>query len=226
MSGVDGAGTGLHATIAGVLVAFTIPARPKVSAKDFIDEIKDILFRFYNLSKNNNKPMLTHEELSVINEVEYSVKKVQSPLQYIENQFHGFVNLVILPVFALANAGVTISSPEGGVIFTSVSFAIAFSLIAGKTIGITLFSWLAVKFRLAVKPKKTSWLSFTGLGMLGGIGFTMSIFIAGLAYHDELLNQAKMGIFIGSIIAGVAGYFLLSYSLKKDEGRVSSVLKE
>jgi NhaA family Na+:H+ antiporter len=107
-----------------------------------------------------------------------------------------------------------------------VSFAIAFSLIVGKTIGITLFSWLAVKLKLTVKPKKTSWLSFTGLGMLGGIGFTMSIFIAGLAYHDELLNQAKMGIFIGSIIAGVAGYFLLSYSLKKDEGRVSSVLKE
>ena len=170
--------------------------------------------------------MLTHEELSVINEGEYSVKKVQSPLQYIENQFHGFVNLVILPVFALANAGVTISSPEGGVIFTSVSFAIAFSLIAGKTIGITLFSWLAVKFRLAVKPKKTSWLSFTGLGMLGGIGFTMSIFIAGLAYHDELLNQAKMGIFIGSIIAGVAGYFVLKNALRRDEKQISPVLVE
>jgi NhaA family Na+:H+ antiporter len=224
-SGVDGPGTGLHATIAGVLVAFTIPARPKVDAKSFIDEIKEILFKFYHLSKKNDKIMLTHEQLSVINEIEYSVKNVQSPLQYIENQFHGFVNLVILPVFALANAGVIISSPDGGVIFTSVSFAIAFSLIVGKTIGITFYSWLAVKLKLAIKPKNTSWQSFAGLGLLGGIGFTMSIFIAGLAYHDELLNQAKMGIFVGSIIAGFAGYFLLKYSLKKDEQSVSRVLK-
>jgi NhaA family Na+:H+ antiporter len=106
-----------------------------------------------------------------------------------------------------------------------VSFAIAFSLIVGKTIGITFFSWLAVKLKLAIKPKNTSWQSFAGLGLLGGIGFTMSIFIAGLAYHDELLNQAKMGIFVGSIIAGFAGYFLLKYSLKKDEQSVSRVLK-
>ncbi len=224
MSGVNGPGTGLHATIAGVLVAFTIPARPKVDAKSFIDEIKHILFRFYNLSKKNKSIMLTHEQLSVINEVEYSAKKVQSPLQYMENQLHGFVDLVILPLFALANAGVTIFK-GGDMIFTVVSFSIAFSLVAGKTIGITLFSWLAVKFNLAVKPKKSSWMSFAGLGILGGIGFTMSIFIAGLAYDGELLNEAKIGIFAGSIIAGIAGFMLLKYSLEKDEREVSKVLK-
>ncbi|NPA36722.1 MAG: Na+/H+ antiporter NhaA [Chlorobi bacterium] len=223
MSGVDGPGTGLHATIAGVLVAFTIPARPKVDAKSFINEIKDILFRFYDLSKKNDNVMLTHEQLSLINEVEYSVKKVQSPLQYIENRLEGFVNLFILPVFALGNAGVSILGNNGDVVFTTVSFAIAFSLIVGKTIGITFFSWLAVKFKLAVKPPKTSWLSFTGVGILGGIGFTMSIFIAGLAYHNELLNQAKMGIFIGSIIAGVAGYLILKYSLTRDEQNLTPV---
>ncbi len=226
MSGVNGPGTGLHATIAGVLVAFTIPAHPRVKAGDFIDDIKHILFRFYNLSKKNNKMILTHEQLSVINEIEYSVKEVQSPLQYMENQFHGFVNLFILPLFALANAGLTLYGKNGEIVFTTVSFAIAFSLIVGKTIGITLFSWLAVKFRIAVKPKKTSWLSFTGLGILGGIGFTMSIFIAGLAYEGDLLNQAKIGIFAGSIFAGVAGYFLLKYSLKKDEKEVSRMVRE
>ncbi len=228
MSGVNGPGTGIHATIAGVLVAFTIPARPKVKSADFITGIKQVLLRFDSASKKNSKLVLSHEQLSVINEVEYSVKEVQSPLQYIENQFHGFVNLVILPLFAFANAGVTLfAHTGGGVIFTSLSFAIVISLVAGKTIGIILFSWLAVRFRLAIKPRKSSWLSFTGLGILGGIGFTMSIFIAGLAYESELLlNQAKIGIFIASILAGVVGYFLLRYSLKKDEEKVSRVLKE
>ena len=227
MSGVNGPGTGLHATIAGVLVAFTIPARPKIKADNFIKGIRQILHRFDDVSKNNDKLILSHEQLSVINDVEYSVKEVQSPLQYIENQFHGFVNLFILPLFALANAGLTIYSNTGGFIFTAVSFTIAISLLVGKTFGIILFSWLAVKFKIAIKPRKSSWLSFTGLGVLGGIGFTMSIFIASLAYSsDALLNQAKIGIFIASILAGVVGYFLLKYSLKKDEERVSSVLKE
>lgn len=227
MSGVDGPGTGLHATIAGVLVAFTIPARPKIKAESFITGIKHILHRFDDVSKKNNKLILSHEQLSVINDVEYSVKEVQSPLQYIENQFHGFVNLLILPLFALANAGITLFNGTGGFIFTTVSLAIAVSLMFGKTIGIILFSWLAVKFKIAIKPRKSSWLSFTGLGVLGGIGFTMSIFIASLAYTSEaLLNQAKIGIFIASIFAGVVGYFLLKYSLKKDEKRVSRVLKD
>ena len=226
MSGVNGPGTGLHATIAGVLVAFTIPARPKIKAENFITDFRQILNRLDDVSKKNNKLILSHDQLSVINDVEYSVKEVQSPLQYIENQFHGVVNLFILPLFALANAGLTLFSGTGGFIFTAVSFAIAISLIVGKTAGIILFSWLAIKFKMAIKPKKSSWLSFTGLGVLGGIGFTMSIFIASLAYTSEvLLNQAKIGIFIASIVAGVIGYFLLKYSLKKDERSVSKVLR-
>ncbi len=225
MSGVNGPGTGLHATIAGVLVAFTIPARPRISAADFINDIKQTIFRFDKASKKNRKIVLSHEKLSVINNVEYSVKEVQSPLQYIENQFQGFVNMVIIPLFAFANAGVTLFSDAGDFVFTTVSFAIVISLIAGKTIGITLFAWLAVKFKLAIKPRKSSWLSFIGLAILGGIGFTMSIFIASLAYESDLLNQAKIGIFIGSIIAGVVGYFLLRYSLRKDEERVSRMLR-
>ncbi len=227
MSGVNGPGTGLHATIAGVLVAFTIPARPKIKAVDFIKGIRQILHRFDDVSKKNDKLVLSHEQLSVINDVEYSVMEVQSPLQHIENQFHGVVNLIILPLFAFANAGLTLLSGTGGFIFTTVSFAIAISLIIGKTVGIVLFSWLAVKFKIAIKPKTSSWLSFTGLGILGGIGFTMSIFIASLAYQSEmLLNQAKIGIFIASIFAGVTGYFLLKYSLKKDESNVSRMIKK
>ncbi|TLX73467.1 Na+/H+ antiporter NhaA [Labilibacter sediminis] len=220
-SGVDGPGSGLHATIAGVLIAFTIPARPKVHIDNFLPRINKGLKHFSNIPKNAHEIVLTDEQLHSVDEIEYAVKKVRSPLQYIEHQFHGFISIFVLPVFALANAGVYLSGGEGTEVFTMVSFAIAFSLVFGKVIGITLFSWLAVRLGFAIKPKGSSWLSFAGLGLLGGIGFTMSIFIASLAYSSEFLNQAKVGIFVGSIIAGVAGFYLLKHSLRKDEEMVN-----
>ncbi|WP_430809452.1 MULTISPECIES: Na+/H+ antiporter NhaA [unclassified Carboxylicivirga] len=220
-SGVDGPGTGLHATIAGVLIAFTIPMRPKVHINEFLARIKSALTRFNSVPKSENKRVLTDDQLYAINEVSYCVKKVQSPLQFIEHQFHGFISMFVLPVFALANAGVTlVHQGEGsGEVFTTLSLAIAFSLVVGKGIGITFFSWLAVRTGIAVKPRKSSWTSFFGLALLGGIGFTMSIFIASLGFkgQPDLLNQAKLGIFIGSIISGLLGFYLLKYSLKKDE---------
>nr|WP_321452167.1 Na+/H+ antiporter NhaA [uncultured Carboxylicivirga sp.] len=219
MSGVDGPGTGIHCTIAGVLIAFTIPARPKVGNDVFVSRIKKGIERFEKFN-NENPLVLSSEQMYAINEVDINVNKVQSPLQRLEHQFHGFIGMVVLPIFALSNAGVHLFNNEaGGELFTSLSIAIAFSLVFGKAIGITLFSWLAVRFGFAVKPKSSSWLSFLGLALLGGIGFTMSIFIASLGFEDypELLNQAKLGIFLGSIVAGFAGFFILKYSLKKDE---------
>ncbi|MCW3804731.1 Na+/H+ antiporter NhaA [Plebeiibacterium marinum] len=217
-SGVEGPGSGLHATIAGVLVAFTIPARPKVHVDKFLPRISSGAKNFESIPKSVHEIVLSDEQLHAVDNMEYAIKKVRSPLQYIEHQFHGFISMFVLPVFALANAGVVLSAgDQGGEVMSLVSFAIAFSLVFGKVIGITFFSWLAVRLRIAIKPKGSSWLSFAGLGLLGGIGFTMSIFIASLAYSTEILNQAKIGIFIGSIIAGLAGFFLLKYSLKRDE---------
>lgn len=220
-SGVNGPGSGLHATIAGVLIAFTIPARPKVQINEFLARIKSGLTRFDSVPKSENERVLTDDQLYAINDVEYSVKRVQSPLQFIERQFHGFISMFILPVFALSNAGVTLVNhgTGNGEVFTAVSLAIAFSLLAGKAIGITSFSWLAVRVGLAVKPRRSSWLSFLGLALLGGIGFTMSIFIASLGFEENetLLNQAKLGVFVGSIVSGLLGFYLLKYSLKKDE---------
>jgi NhaA family Na+:H+ antiporter len=224
-SGVNGPGTGVHATIAGVLIALTIPARPKVHINSFVPRISEGMQKFNEIPQNTHEIVLSNEQLHAVDELEYAVRKVRSPLQYIEHQFHGFVSMFILPVFALSNAGVTLMSHAGGVVFTGVSISIAISLILGKAIGISLFSWLAVKLKFAVKPKKSSWLSFIGLGFLGGIGFTMSIFIASLAYQGELLNEAKIGIFVGSIISGLVGFFLLKYSLKKDEQKVSKTIQ-
>jgi NhaA family Na+:H+ antiporter len=217
-SGTEGPGTGLHATIAGVLIAFTIPIRPKVHIDKFLPRINKEAKNFESIPKHSHEIVLNDEQLHSVNEMEYAVRKVRSPLQYIEHQFHGFISVFVIPVFALANAGVFLSAGESGEeVFTMISLAIAISLLLGKVIGITFFSWLAVRLGFAIKPKGSSWLSFAGLGLLGGIGFTMSIFIAGLAYSSELLNQAKIGIFIGSILAGLLGFFILKYSLKRDE---------
>ena len=219
-SGIDGPpGSGLHATIAGVLVAFTIPARPKVHIDKFLPQVKRGLEYFGKIPKNTHEIVLTDEQLHAVDEIEYAVRKVRSPLQYIEHQLHGFTGIFVLPLFALANAGVVLSAGhDGGEVLSLVSFAIAVSLVFGKVIGITFFSWLAVRLGISIKPKGSSWMSFAGLGLLGGIGFTMSIFIASLAFSSaEILNQAKIGIFLGSIVAGLAGYFLLKYSLKRDE---------
>lgn len=215
--------SGIHPTIAGVLIAFTIPARPKVYINEFIPKIRRRMEYFANLPKDDTHFVLSDEQLVAIDQVEELVLKVQSPLQRIEHHLTGAVNYLILPLFALSNAGVTIlttGAPMASIhnIFTPLSIIIAISLILGKMIGISLFSWLAVRLKLAVKPGNVSWLSFIGLGLLGGIGFTMSLFIASLAYETQALqDQAKIGIFAGSIVAGFTGFYLLRFSLKNRE---------
>jgi NhaA family Na+:H+ antiporter len=214
--------SGIHPTIAGVLIAFAIPARPKVLINDFIPKIVYHMDAFSKLPIDDSNYVLNNDQLNSIDKVEQLVVKVQSPLQRIEHDLSGVVNYAIVPLFALANAGVTLLAPDSPIssittIFTSLSLIIAISLIFGKMIGISLFSWLAVKFKLAVKPNDTSWLAYIGIGLLAGIGFTMSLFIASLAFvSPELLDQAKVGIFAGSIISGFAGFFLLKYAINKN----------
>lgn len=212
--------SGVHATIAGVLIAMTVPARTKLHARNFIPKVKWRLRKFANIPTEGQSFLLDDDQLNAINDIEIIMQEVQSPLQKMEHRLSGVVNYFILPLFALSNAGVVLMASGSSLasiteVFTALSLIIAASLIFGKVIGISLFSWLAVKFKLAVKPEKVSWLSYIGLGFLGGIGFTMSIFIATLAFDDPALqDQAKIGIFVGSIISGIAGFFLLKYSLR------------
>lgn len=214
--------SGIHPTIAGVLIAFTVPARTKVHIRSFLPKINWRLKKFSNIPINNQSFVLSNEQLHAIDDIEELVNEVQSPLQKMEHRLSGLVNYLILPLFALSNAGVTLLTPDSPLssvsqAFTTLSLAIALSLVLGKVTGITIFSWLAVKVRLAHKPRNVSWLTIVGLGLLGGIGFTMSLFIANLAFSSpELLDQAKVGIFAGSIAAGFGGYYLLKFSLNRD----------
>jgi len=142
------------------------------------------------------------------------LEKVNSPLQHLEHTLHGWVSYVIMPIFALANAGVVISfSGLGSTSHISVNIALA--LVLGNSLGIMLLSFIGIKLKLADLPKNVNYTQLFGVSLLGGLGFTMSLFIANLAYVDEsLISASKMGVIIGSLIAGISGYILLRFSLK------------
>lgn len=216
--------SGVHSTIAGILTALAIPMKTKLKSVDFIDGIHEVLPRFDNIKRGHiGSVVLNQGQTSAVRTLNNLTKNIQSPLQFLETSLHEFVNYIVLPIFALSNSGVILynyygEQPE---VFSMVTVAIALSLFAGKTIGISLFSWFAVKLKLADKPHGSSWHTMIGMGMMGGIGFTMAIFVASLAFNDPaILTQAKLGIFIGSMTSGIVGYFYLKWSISNDEKKL------
>ncbi len=209
--------SGVHPTIAGVLVAFTIPISRKIKFSTFHKRMDDNLLNFYTRNETGDKSMLTNKQLAAIDNMEDEIVKVQSPVQRLEHTLHGFVTYVVMPVFAIANAGVDFHLETFPDLFRSLSGHIELSLIVGKVGGIFLFTWLAVKTGLAALPANVRWEHILGVGFLGGMGFTMSLFISNLAFTQiNLLIPAKIGILIGSLFAGIIGYFLLRSTLKAE----------
>lgn len=209
--------SGIHPTIAGVLIAFTIPIYRKIQVSTFKNRIDCNLQQFHGDDKEDKTTTLNHHQLAAIDNMESEMHKVQSPLQYLEHTLHGFVTFLVMPVFALANAGVAFHGSFADV-FSALSLQIEVSLVLGKVLGILIFAYLSVKLGIAVLPTNTKWINIVGLGLLGGMGFTMSLFIANLAFvSPEHLDPAKIGILIGSLISGVAGYFILRSTLKPEK---------
>jgi NhaA family Na+:H+ antiporter len=204
--------SGVHATVAGVLVALTVPARRRIDAPTFAAHVDDLLSRFQPDGDRARGPMLTdQQQQDVVMELEDVCEGALAPLQRAEHALHAWVAFVIMPVFALVNAGVTISPAAlagGGL---PVALGVALGLLIGKPVGLLGAAWLAVRAGLAWLPPGVGWRQMAGVGCLAGIGFTMSIFIATLGFGDEspLLNAAKLGIFAASAIAGVVGFALL-----------------
>lgn len=206
--------SGVHSTIAGVLVAFTIPSRPGLKIGKYIDRIKHSINTFPKTK--DESIILTNDQIYELKNIEEASDKVISPLQYMEDKLHGMVNYFILPLFAFANAGVMFSG--SGEVLGAVTWAVALGLIIGKPIGIFSFTWLAVKLKLASLSEGINWKTIFGVSCLGGVGFTVSLFIADLSFgrsEMELLNQAKLGIIIGTIVSGVIGYSFLRFTLSK-----------
>lgn len=216
--------SGIHPTIAGVLVAFCVPATPVFAPKKYIKIIRSSISNFKNedVELLTRKSILNNQQLDWLKQIESASDKVISPLQDLEDSLHPLVNFFILPFFAFANAGIFLLDTNPLSIFEGVSLAIICALVLGKFIGILSFSWLTVKFKLAPMPAHSNWKMIASIALLGGIGFTVSLFIATLSFGGnpamiDLLNHAKLGIVVGSVIAGVVGFIILHFTLPKTE---------
>jgi NhaA family Na+:H+ antiporter len=211
--------SGVHATIAGVLVAFMIPARRRIDAPTFLDRASQILQHFERGSGTPG-PQLAETQQSAVLELEEACEHVQAPLQKMEHALHGWVAWGIMPLFALANAGVALSTDSLNQASLPVLLGIVLGLTLGKPIGIVSASWLAVRFGIAALPYGVNWSHMLGVGILAGMGFTMSLFIASLAFTSpELLATAKLAILLASLLAGVMGLTFLSRIRQSDPSR-------
>lgn len=208
--------SGIHSTISGVILAFVIPAHPRLDAGKYIKQIRTIIDEFPVMKSDNI--VLTKEQIAKLKRVERASDYVISPLQSLEDNLHGVVNFIILPLFAFANAGVVLGSSEN--IIGNVSLAAALGLLFGKFLGIYIFTWISIRLGMARMPKGMNWKNLIGISLLGGIGFTVSLFIANLSFAEEspsLLNQAKFGVLLGTILSGLLGYIVLHKVLPKKE---------
>ncbi len=210
--------SGVHATIAGVIAAMTIPSRPKITPTSLTEQAKTLLKEYDNYPVATDHT-LHEEQKAILLKIKDTIDSVGSPSARLEHDLHLPVSLLIIPFFALANAGISIDfSSIGEVITQNVSLGIIFGLIGGKIIGIAGVSFLAIKLGIAKLPQGSSMSQLLGVAALGGIGFTMSIFVADLAFagKDTLILQAKIAILFSSLFAGVLGYIWLRFIAKSE----------
>lgn len=203
--------SGVHATIAGVIAAMAIPSRPKQTPSDFSKHTKSLLDE-YDKYPVGTDHMIDERQKAILINIQDRIDAVGTPAARLERVLHLPVALIVIPLFALANAGITINfSSISNTIMAPVSLGIISGLIFGKVIGIFGISWLAIKLKIAKLPQGSTLSQIFGVAFLGGIGFTMSIFVADLAFlgNDELIFQAKVGILSASLFAGLFGYLWL-----------------
>jgi NhaA family Na+:H+ antiporter len=204
--------SGVHATLAGILGALSVPAVPKYNPERFSEHVRDLMQRF-DASHQPGKSIMTNDKLrAVVQTLENGVHSVEAPLQRLEHVWHMPVAYLVIPIFALANAGIPLELGSLGDTLTHpVMLGVSLGLVLGKFIGITGVCWLMLKLGVAVLPKDTRFSQIAGVSLLAGIGFTMAIFVAQLGFgtSEEILRMAKTGILAASLVAGVAGFIWL-----------------
>jgi NhaA family Na+:H+ antiporter len=212
--------SGIHATIAGVLLAMTIPARTRIDEDEFLARGQEALDEFRAASDPVLSSVLTNpRQQEALHRLERHVDEVQAPLLTMEHAHHGIVAFGIMPLFAFANSGVRVTPELLGSLAWSVVLGVLLGLVVGKPLGITLASWLAARARLATVPAGVRWSALHAVSWLGGIGFTMSLFVADLAYGaGPLLDSAKIGILAASLLAGAVGWVLLRGRAPEEAG--------
>ena len=205
--------SGVHATIAGILLALTIPTQTRINAAEFSASARGLLDHFDRTETGDLLVLTSKGQQEAIIGLERASEAVTAPLLRLEHALHGFSAFVVMPLFAFSNAGVGLSGSSSG----RVTLAVILGLAVGKPLGITGAALAAARLRLATLPEGVSWTALHGCAWLGGIGFTMSLFIATLAFEGtDLLDSAKIGILGGSVLAGVVGAVLLRYSTRAD----------
>lgn len=208
--------SGVHATIAGVVLGFMIPASPHKNRVGLLDKISkgvDMLKAAYTTEDDEE------DEETALHYIEEGVEKLESPLHKLEHKLHPLVAYFIMPVFAFANAGVALSAEQAVAAFSStLTLGIMFGLFIGKQVGIMLSVWISSKLGIVKLPESDKvWTIFYGIACLTGVGFTMSLFIGGLAFTNPLfIEYSKVGIFVGSLFSGLLGYFFLKTKLKSN----------
>lgn len=216
--------SGIHATIAGVIVAFCIPATLKKGTRVYLERIRNHVSRFpvIDVDEHHNAVVLSHEDIHALKSIESAADKMISPLQDLEDNLSFPINYIVIPLFAFANAGVDLAGMSIGSLLSGVSLAVMLGLVLGKFLGVFSFSWLAVRLKLVELPAGATWKSFASVCVVCGIGFTVSMFIADLSYSGlgdagvALLNEAKLGVLCGSVISALLGCLLLNKTLPKE----------
>lgn len=215
--------SGIHATIAGVIVAFCIPATLKRTPTFFIERIRRRINQFpvNNIEKGCKAPILTDDQIGILKSIENASDHIISPLQDMEDSLRTPINYFVIPVFAFANAGIVLEGMSLANLFSGVGLAVFLGLVIGKFIGVFSFSWMAIKLGLVKKPSGADFKSFASVCALSGIGFTVAMFIADLSYDSTmpqtaiLLSDAKIGILCGSLLSGIISWLLLNHNLPR-----------
>ncbi len=216
--------SGIHATIAGVITAFCIPATLKKGTGHYLERIRDHVNKFpvIDIDDRHNTIVLTNEEIHTLKSIESAADKMISPLQDLEDNLHFLINYIVIPLFAFANAGICLAGMGIGGIFSGVGLSVMLGLVLGKFVGVFSFSWIAVRLGVVKLPANTTWKAFASVCVICGIGFTVSMFIADLSYAGlgaegaVLLDQAKLGVLAGSVLSAVIGCILLNFTLPKN----------
>lgn len=220
--------SGIHATIAGVITAFCIPATLKKPTVHYLRRIVENVDKFrhgHEITTEEDQHklvVLTNEEVNIWKSIESAADKMISPLQDLEDNLHFLINYIVVPLFAFANAGIDLAGMSAGGLFSGASLAVMVGLVFGKFIGVFSFSWIAIKMKVVSLPAGTDWKAFASVCVVCGIGFTVSMFIADLSYagiagSEALLGEAKLGVLCGSVIAAVLGCICLNRFLPKAE---------
>ena len=218
--------SGIHATIAGVIVAFCVPASQRKGSAYYIERIRENITRFpvTNVIGKHHTIILNNNDIHILKCIESAADKLISPLQDLEDNLYKIIGYIVIPLFAFSNVGIDFASMHAVDMVSGVGLSVMAGLVLGKFIGVFSFSWIAIKCNIVQLPEGSNWKSFASVCMLCGIGLTVSIFIADLSYSAtangaELLNQAKLGILSGSIVSAILGCILLNKYLPKENNQ-------